>query len=189
MTQGPAPQGIAPQKFSATTRFLHWLVAIMVLATMPIGVIMLLDGLERTTRDLLFILHKNGGVILFLLVVLRIIWRGVSPAPALPASVPAWQVRAANLAQWSLYALLLLMAVSGYIRVRAGGFPIEMLDALGVPPFVPRSESLAQTAQAIHGNARYLLAALIVIHVIAAISHLVRRDGVFSRIWPPVGRG
>jgi cytochrome b561 len=171
------------------TRFLHWVVAILVLATLPVGVIMLQDGLSRSVQNTLFILHKNGGVIILLLVVLRILWRATHPAPPLPASVPAMQARLAKAAHWALYAALLTMAISGYVRVRAGGFPIEMLDVLNMPLVVPRSDSLADTAKAIHSNARYVLAALILVHVGAAVSHLRKGDGVFARIWPPLGSG
>jgi cytochrome b561 len=159
----------------------------MILATLPIGVLMLQEGLARSTQNLLFILHKNGGVLILLLVVARLMWRAATPAPALPASVPLWQARIAKLVQAALYTLLLTMAISGYVRVRAGGFPIEMLDALGVPAFVPRSDTLAETAKWVHANARFLLAALILAHVGAALRHLVARDGVFGSIWPPLG--
>lgn len=183
----PATQ--SPTRYPALTRFLHWLVAIMVLATMPIGMTMVQEGLARPTQDLLFILHKNGGVILLLLVILRLIWRARHPAPPMPASLPGWQVMVASATHWLLYGLLLVMAISGYVRVSAGGFPIEMLDALGVPRLVPRSDSIAETAQAIHGTVRFALALLILMHIGAALQHLIiKRDGVFGRIWPPFGR-
>ena len=175
-------------KYPALTRFLHWGVALMVLATMPIGVIMQQEGLARPTQDLLFILHKNGGVIILMLVLVRIAWRMATPAPALPPRIPDWQKTAAKFVQIALYGLLVVMAVSGYIRVRAGGFPVEMLDAIGVPAFVPRSEPLAETAQRVHALARFPLAALIVLHIAAGLRHLIARDGVFGHIWPPLGR-
>lgn len=178
----------SPGKYAQLTRFLHWIVAIMVIATIPIGVIMLQEGLARPTQNLLFILHKNGGVILLLLVVLRIVWRLVVPAPPMPAHIPGWQARIAKTVQFGMYTMLLVMAVSGYVRVRAGGFPIEMLDPLGLPGFVPRSDDLAATAKAIHANARFLLVGLILLHVGAGMKHLLARDGVFGRIWPPLGR-
>ena len=178
-----------PRRYSATTRFLHWLTAVLIIATIPIGHYMQTEGLARPTQDLLFILHKNGGVILFVLVVARILWRLATPSPALPASIPGWQVRAARFTQVALYAMLLVMATSGYIRVTAGGFPVEMLNALGVPPLVPRSEAIATTAQTIHSYGRFVLVALIILHVGAALSHLLKRDGVFGHIWPPFGRG
>lgn len=177
------------QKYPALIRLLHWGVGVLVLLTIPVGVIMLQEGLARPTQDLLFILHKNGGVLILLLVLLRIMWRLVTPAPALPPTIPTWQVRSAKAVQWTLYALLLVMAISGYIRVRAGGFPIEGLDALGIPALVPRSDALSEVAKTVHATARFPLAALIVLHIAAGLKHLLARDGVFGHIWPPMGRG
>lgn len=181
-----APTQVA--RYPAMTRSLHWIVALMVIAMIPIGNIMITQGLSRPVQDTLFILHKNGGVIILLLVVLRILWRLWRPGPPLPAQMPGWQRQAARVAHWLLYGALIVMAVSGYVRVRAGGFPVEMLDAMGVPSFVPRSNSLAETAKAIHANAKFLLVLLVLVHVGAALKHLAARDGVFGRIWPPVGR-
>ena len=177
----------ATSRYPSLTRALHWLVALLVMATIPIGATMVQPGLPRPTQDLLYILHKNGGVLILLLVLLRLVWRARHPAPPMPASVPAWQARIAGLAHWGLYGLLLVMTISGYVRVKAGGFPIEYLDALGVPSLVPRSDALAQAAKAVHFWARFALVALILAHVGAALQHLlIKRDGVFGRIWPPV---
>jgi cytochrome b561 len=179
----------ASPRYPALTRVLHWLVALMVVVLIPIGVIMQTEGLDRSAQNVLYILHKNGGVIILLLVLLRILWRATHTAPPMPASIPRWQVGAAKVAHWALYGLLLVMAISGYVRVAAGGFPIELLDAVGLPKLVPRSESLAQTAKTVHSNVRFVLVTLILLHVGAALKHLMQNDGVFGRIWPPLRRG
>ena len=87
------------------------------------------------------------------------------------------------------FALLILgvaLLVGKYIRVKAGGFPIESLDALGVPSFVPRSDDLAETAQWVHATARFVLIAFILLHIGAALKHgLIDRDGVVRRMWRP----
>jgi cytochrome b561 len=81
------------------------------------------------------------------------------------------------------------MVVSGYVRVTTGGFPIELLNAVGIPPFLPRSESAANIAKSIHATAKYGLIVLILMHVGAAAFHgLVLRDRVFWRMWPPFAR-
>jgi len=179
----------AVRRYTVTARLLHWLIALMVIATMPIGRTMIQPGLARPLQDTLFILHKNGGVIILSLMLIRLAWRLLNPPPPLPASVPGWQQRASKLAHWGLYGMVILMAVTGYVRVRAGGFPVEMLDAIGAPALVPRSEPLAKAAQNVHFFASYVLMAMIALHLAAAAFHgLVRRDGVFSRMWPPVGR-
>jgi cytochrome b561 len=171
-------------RYRLSQRVLHWLTALLVLATIPAGLTMVQEGLARPTQDALFVFHKNAGVIIFLLVVARIVYRIANPAPPLPASVPRWQKGASHAVHGLLYVLLLVMAISGYIRVNAGGFPLEGLDALGAPRFVPRSDELAETAKSIHAVVKFPLIVLIQLHILAALYHaIVRRDGVFSRMW------
>lgn len=172
--------------YATASRWLHWITALIVLATVPAGVVMTGENLSRAVQNSLFIFHKNVGVVILLLVILRLVVRAFSTVAPLPDHIPAWQKRAAGVSHAALYALLLVMAISGYVRVRAGGFPIEALDAIGVPPLVPRSDTVAETAKAIHSYARFVLVAFIALHVGAALQHgLVKRDGVFGRIWPP----
>ncbi|MGQ0563506.1 MAG: cytochrome b [Gemmobacter sp.] len=174
----------APTPYKPAARVLHWLTAILVIATFPVGLTMVQEGLARGTQDMLYIFHKNVGVIILLLVLARLAYRVANPAPPLPDHMPGWQKTVAHLTHGLLYGLVIVMAVSGYIRVKAAGFPLEGLDALGVPSLVPSSKTLAETAKGVHGTARFALFALILMHVGAAAYHgLVKRDGVFSRMW------
>lgn len=177
-------------RYPVPARLFHWLTAAAVLLMIPAGFVMIQEGLSRPVQDTLFIFHKNTGVAVFVIVVARLLYRAVTPAPPLPDSMPAWQALIARANHVLLYVLLFVMPVAGYVRVRAGGFPIEALDAAGVPSFVPRSEALASTAQTVHLIGAYAISALIALHVAGALYHgLVKRDGVFGRMWPPIGRG
>jgi len=177
-------------RYSAPARALHWLMAALILLSLPAGWLMVQDGIGRELRNVLFIYHKNAGVLIFLLVLLRLFTRWLRPPPPEPAHLPAWQARAARLSHASLYILMIAVPLAGYVRVRAGGFPIETLDALGIGTLVPRSDPLAELAKTVHYAAGLAIAALIALHVAAALRHgLLQRDGVFSRMWPPVGRG
>ena len=177
-------------RYTGTARALHWLMAVLILLTVPAGLVMVQPGLDRGLQNALFIYHKNVGVLLLLLVVLRVLWRWRNPPPPKPASLPGWQARIAELTHGALYLLLFVVPIAGYVRVRAGGFPIETLDALGVPALVPRSDALAEIAKTVHYGAGLLIAAVIAMHVGAALFHgIVKRDGVFSRMWPPFGGG
>jgi cytochrome b561 len=170
-------------------RALHWLTALLVLTTIPAGIVMLQEGLDRPLQNLLFMFHKNIGVVILLLVLIRLAYRAANPPPPLPRSVPDWQRRIAGLTHLLLYAALIVMAVSGYVRVVAGGFPLEWWDALGVPRLAPRSDDVAGVAKNIHWAAHYAVIALVVLHVGAALFHgIVKRDGVFARMWPALGR-
>ena len=174
--------------YGTVARLLHWITVVMVLGMMPVGMIMQREGLDRATQDLLFILHKNGGVILLVLILFRLLWRVLNPPPPLPASTPGWQAEVSAWVHRGLYVMVVAMAVTGFVRVSAGGFPIEMLDWLGVPR-LPRMEGLAQLAKSAHYLGKFLLLGLILLHVAGALYHaIVKRDGVMTRMWPPVAR-
>lgn len=175
--------------YRPTARLLHWLIAALLLTTIPIGNFMTTDGLARSTQNAMFIFHKNVGVLILLLMIARLAYRLAVPPPPLPASVPDWQQRIAGITHGLLYLLVFVMALSGYIRVVAGGFPLEALDALGVPRLAPRSDDLAETAKAVHATTRLVLVPLILVHVGAALFHgIVKRDGVLSRMLPSLSR-
>lgn len=170
-------------------RVFHWLSALLVLLTIPVALIMVTPGIERALQDPLFLFHKNVGVLILLLVAVRLAYRLVNPSPPLPHSVPPLQRHIAEATHWLLYGLLLAMAISGYVRVTAGGFPLEIPDRLGLPHLVPKSDDLAERAKQIHVFLRFPLIALITLHIAAALYHaVIRRDGVFQRMAPQTGR-
>jgi cytochrome b561 len=171
--------------YGTVSRILHWLTVLLVLGLFPAGLIMT-SGVDRTIQNPLFIAHKSAGALLLLILLFRVFWALTHRPSPLPDSLSAVQKLAAHATHLGLYVFLVIMVVSGYVRVTAGGFPIDLFDALHIPPLVPRSDSVAAAAKAIHAIAKYGLALLVVMHVGAAAVHgLVLRDGVFSRMWPP----
>lgn len=176
------------KRYRTPARVIHWTMAILVIGMLPVGAWMVRDGLDRSLQNFLFIAHKNIGVLLLILIFVRLIYRWRNPPVLDPVPLPKLQELAAHFTHFALYAMLLIMPLAGYVRVRAGGFPIESLDAMGIPALVPRSEALASAAKAVHYYGSYAIAALVLMHVGAAAYHgVVRRDGIFSRMWPPFG--
>ncbi|PJI84427.1 cytochrome b561 [Yoonia maricola] len=175
-------------RYRVPARLIHWTMALLVLGMIPVGFLMVREGLDRSFQNFLFISHKNIGVLLLVLIFVRLIYRWRNPPVLNPAPLPKAQEFAAHATHFGLYALLLIMPLAGYVRVRAGGFPIEALDAMGIPALVPRSEALAEFAKAVHFYGSYAIAILVAMHIGAAAYHgVVRKDGIFSRMWPPVG--
>lgn len=173
--------------YGTLARILHWIVALAVLLMIPAGLIMTREGLGRGLQDALFLFHKNIGTLLIPIILVRLAYRATHAAPELPTDLPGWQRRIARISHALLYALLIVMPLSGFIRVRAGGFPIEVLDSLGVGPWIAKSSMLADAAQGIHYLAAMLLIALLALHIGAALYHLlIRRDQIWARMWPPV---
>ncbi len=176
---------VPPKSYHPVAKMLHWLVAVLVIAMIPIGQVMVLEGLPRIVQNTLFLLHKNGGVLVGILMVIRLGVRLVLSPPKMPATVPTLQRRVASAAHWLLYVLVLTMAVSGYLRVVAGGYPIEGLDGLGVPHLIARNALVETIAKDVHYYAHFALIAVILAHVAGALYHLLwLRDGIFARMWP-----
>lgn len=175
-------------RYRVPARLIHWTMALLVIGMIPVGFLMVREGLDKSLQNFLFIAHKNIGVLLLVLIFVRLVYRWLNPPVLSPVPLPKVQEFAAHATHFGLYAMLLIMPLAGYVRVRAGGFPIETLDAMGIPAMVPRSEALAGFAKAVHFYGSYAIAALVLMHVGAAMFHgVVRKDGIFSRMWPPVG--
>jgi cytochrome b561 len=177
-----------PPGYRPPARWLHWITAAVVLLMIPAGLIMTQEGIPRSLQDALFLFHKNTGVLLMPVILVRIVYRLTHKPAPLPLLIPGWQRAAARLSHALLYVLLVVMPISGFIRVRAGGFPIELLDWLGAGPWLPKSERVAEIAQSIHAIGAFTLIAVLAIHIAAAAQHaLIRRDDVWSRM--SLGRG
>lgn len=172
-------------RYGVVARAFHWMTVAGVVVMIPVGIAMT-SGAFPSLEDPLFILHKGLGSLLLVLVVGRLGWRLIRRPPPFPSTMPPVERRMASATHWGLYALLLIQTFSGYIRTVGDGFPIELLDLLGIPPLIPEMPDLAGVMLAVHTFSAYALTALIAGHVGAAMyHHVIRGDGVLSRMWPP----
>ena len=173
-----------PDRYGSVARAFHWGSALAVIVMIAVGILMTSEPLGGFA-DPLYIVHKGLGTVLLLVVFLRVAWRLTHPAPPLPETVPARQRRLMGVTHFALYALLVIMTVSGYVRTVGDGYPIELLNALGIPTLLPRMPDAASVALVTHQVAAYALTALIAVHVGAAVHDaLIERKGVFRRMWP-----
>ena len=180
-----------PARYTATAIALHWLLGLAIVAVFGVGYYM--TGLPFSPQRLkLYNWHKWAGVAILALSVVRLAWRLTHRPPALPAAMksamPRWQEVAYHATHHSLYALFFIVPLVGWAYSSAAGFPIVFLGVLPLPSFVPVSPELAEAIKPWHEITAYALAALVVLHVAAALKHqLIDRDGLLSRMLP--GRG
>ena len=178
----------APRDYGTGARLFHWVTAVLVTVQVAAGVAMTTEAIAEL-NDAMFILHKGMGCIFLPLMGLRLAWKLSHPVEALPPGAPEPQRRLAALTHNALYALLFILPVSGYIRTVGDGYPIEMLDALGIPPLVTGIPEIAGVMMVVHAAAAYALVALVAAHLAASVHHgLGEPDGVLARIWPPLKR-
>ena len=177
------------QSYGTVARLLHWIVALLVLLQIPPGIAMTSEPLAAWA-DPLYIFHKGSGAVLLALVLARVAWRLTHRAPPFPDFMPALEQRIAHATHAAIYAVLVVMVVSGYVRTVGDGFPIELLDALGIPPLIPNAPRLARVMLVVHQFAAVALVGLVAVHVSAVLRHhLIEGNPVLARMWPPLGGG
>jgi cytochrome b561 len=189
------------QRYGGGARFFHWLFVLLFLAQVPAGILMVvpaigvdyfenLPGVEQHTIDLLYVFHKGMGAVLLVVVLARLIWRLFHRPPPFPATMPPLEQKIARQTHWALYFLMVLASLSGYVHVIGLGFPIELLDAIGVPPLLPKMEGIAVASSFIHRFTSFVLTGVVGVHVAEVLRHhWVEKDGILGRMWPPFGGG
>lgn len=181
----------APTRYTATAMALHWLLALALVGIFAVGLYM--TSLPFSPARLkLYNWHKWAGVSILALSALRLLWRLTHRPPALPAAVqadmPRWQQVAHHATHHLLYLLFFAVPLIGWAYSSAAGFPIVFLGLVPLPNFVPVDPDLAELIKPWHQISAYALAALVVLHVAAALKHhVIDRDGLLARMLP--GRG
>ncbi len=175
---------------TAATRYtkmaiaLHWLAALLVFATFPLGVYM--HGLAFSPFKLKLVsYHKWIGVTIFLLTVVRLVWRTTHTPPPLPETIPLWQQRAADGLHLLLYVLLLVIPISGWLMSSAKGVPVVYLGLVQLPDLVAKDKALGDLLEESHEVLVFGLLLLVVMHVAAALKHhFIEHDATLRRMLP-----
>lgn len=174
------------QKYPAGWRVLHWVMAVMVFALIPMGLWMTARGeadIWDSLTDTLYSWHKAIGFSVLILMVVRIGLKVFVKSPPYPNHLPRSLQIAAKSLHHLIYVLLVLTPLFGWAGVTAfpalvtvGGYDLPAM------PFVPVDRELSGTLFAIHGALAFTLAFLLVGHVAAAFRHMLLKDGIFRRM-------
>ena len=171
-------------RYGATALWLHWLVAVLVVAGFAVGFYMV-DLKISPTKLRLFSYHKWIGVTIFALAVLRVAWRLYRPPPPLPVSMPLWQRHASVVSHRLLLLLIVIVPLSGWLMSSAKGFQTVYFGVLPIPDLLAKNADLGERLEVLHEVLNTSLLAVVTLHVAAALKHhFVDRDGVLLRMLP-----
>ncbi len=168
--------------YTLTARILHWLIAILIMLMFALGwyMVELPKGAER---GWFFALHKSTGLSIFGLVLIRVFWRLLHQPPNMPASIPEWKRRLAHFTHVSLYLLMFIQPLSGYISSSFSGYKTKYFG-IPLPHWGWKNPPLNELFTEVHVVGSMLILALVLAHVVGAMAHLiVEKDGVFKRMW------
>lgn len=171
--------------WGAIAKLFHWLSALLVLFLVVYGFWMT-HLIERAGRLTHYQWHSLIGWYLLALLALRLAWRAFNPAPPLPAELPRWERATAYAAHWTLYVLMFVVSISGWMVADTFRQPIEptLFGFIPVPHLVNASyRPYREAIETSHLVSSYVLLALAVIHVAAALRHhWVRKNDVLRRM-------
>jgi cytochrome b561 len=185
------------ERWGALTRALHWLMALMIVAQVPLGFWMVdaYDAWLAGKGDTALVMalsrtHNTAGFLILILALVRLGWRLRNPTPGLPAGLLAWQRLTARATHALLYALLIVFPLTGWAALSAydGEFPIFFFGWDNVFRMVPQAQPgspfTSDLFGEIHETCWKVGAVVLGLHVVAALWHeYVRKDGLLKRMW------
>lgn len=181
---------VSPSRAPAYDRMavaLHWIVALALVGQVLLG--WYVHEIPRGTpaRGWWINLHKSTGLVLGLLVLFRLAWRLRQGAPAEAPGLATWQRYAARASHALLYACMLALPLTGYLASNFSRHGVKFFNALLLPPWGVDDKAVYAALNGAHVALTWVLLALVAVHVLAALAHLFRRDGVFARMLPAAG--
>ena len=173
-----------PARYTRGSIVLHWLTAALLAAQIGFG--WFLRTIPRGTplRGVYVNLHKSTGLSIALIILVRILWRLTHAVPPLPSATPRWERTAARWSHAALYAAMIVMPLSGYVASNFSKYGVKLFNAIVLPPWGVDDRRVYVIFNTTHVLTSYAFVTLIVVHVLAAVRHAMRRDGVFSRMLP-----
>jgi cytochrome b561 len=166
-------------------RLLHWASAALVLGALGLGVTMVQLVRDPAERFDLTQIHKGLGVVILALTAVRLVLRLALRAPKPQPAAPLMQA-AARANHATLYLLLLAMPLSGWLMVSTTPVrvPTSVFGLFVLPYPLAPDLAIYRLAHTVHVAIAITLAALITLHVAAALVHvLVWRDRTLARMW------
>jgi len=172
------------EHYTLTAITLHWLLAILIIGLLFLGYYMVDLPKGTPNRADFFNLHKSFGVLAGILILLRVYWRLTHPVEPIQSEPPQWTDTLATWTQRLLYFCMLLQPITGYLSSSFNKYGIKFFG-FALPNWGWEDAPLRSLFESFHYLIAILFIALIVLHVLGALKHLlVLRDGVFQRMIP-----
>jgi len=90
---------------------------------------------------------------------------------------------AAHATHIGLYALLILMPLTGFLATNAWGFPLSLFGVLPIPSPLGKDEAIAKVLSLLHLCGAVAIGLLILGHLAGVVHHtFIRRDGLLRRM-------
>jgi cytochrome b561 len=167
-------------RYTRVAVVLHWLIAALIV--LNVGLALSADYLPDDWVRPVIDTHKSTGITVLGLVLLRMLWRASHRPPPLPVGYARWERIASQIAHGVLYALMLLLPLSGWMHDSAWkDAATHPMTLYGLVPW-PRigliehvdavtKEHLHDLFGAFHTAFGYVLYGMLALHIAGALKH------------------
>ena len=153
--------------FSSIAKFMHWGFVLLFIY----GLLKQIDELNQLEDKALLQFEVIFATVFVLLLLIRFIYMKTTQKSSLPDSTPKSQLLAARVVHYGMYACLALIPLTGIL--------IGLLFWLGF-----EDGFLINTVVEVHEFSVSVIYWLIGLHILAAIFHRLKNDGVWSSMVP-----
>lgn len=170
------------KRFGSITKVFHWLIFLLIIAQFYFVWFLSEDS---PLTGFYVMLHKSVGVTVFMLGILFLIWHIINVKPLPPETQPRWQHIVSKAVHHTLFTLIILMPIIGYLLTCADGKPINFFGWFTIPCIISENEHLGSIMFTTHETLGYLVLILVGIHCLAALyHHFICKDNVLKRMLP-----
>ncbi|WP_454256452.1 cytochrome b [Pseudomonas sp. Marseille-Q8238] len=170
-------------RYGLTSIVLHWVVAVVVLGLFGLGLWMVGLDYYSSWRHTAPELHKGIGLTLFAVMLLRLLWRFLSPPPPAPANHGPLTRIASKAGHAFLYLGLFVLMISGYLISTADNRGISVFGLFEVPATITSIPQQADVAGLVHEYLAWGLVIFAGLHALAALKHhFIDRDATLVRM-------
>ena len=166
---------------------IHWLLALATAALLGLGWYLRFSPVTADEQASLADIHVSLGLTTAVLLVLAILSRLLSGAPAYPARTPRWRRLIGGWVNALLYLALVVVAASGYLRQVYTGSPV-LFWGTPLPSWGEPDDRLTELFANAHEIGAYVLAGLVVVHIGLVIANSLAYRGFASRMLPGKGQ-
>lgn len=173
----------AQDRYGPIAQAFHWLTAALVLAAYLLSEGGPESRVYSQAVDVGRRLHETLGIAVFVVVLLRLLWRSIDWRPE-PQPVAAWMLLAAKIVQFLLYALLIAIPVTAILGTWFEGHKLTFIGLDIASPW-PESHGVGAAVIDIHTTLGNLILWIAGLHAAAALfHHWYLRDGVLTSMLP-----
>lgn len=169
--------------FGLVTIVIHWVMALFIIGLFILGKYMLDLDYYDAYYQIAPWWHKSFGLLVFLLLLYRIIWKLVNPKVKPLESYKTYEIRLAKLIQLSMYLVLLICCISGIIISTTKEAILTFFGLFDVPTLFIVGKEQVIIIEQVHEYSTLTLIVLASLHMLAALKHhFLDKDLTLTRI-------